>query len=150
VIVADLGTSQVLRLDMTTCTSEPIAQFFFPTGLAASDDDLWAADWVTGTVRQLVRDGTTTDEVVASGLIGPEGMAVTPDGDLVVLEAAAHRLSLIDLPTGTVTPLVEGLAVGQPAPAGLPPHWTFEGVAVGDSGAIYVASGGIQRYQIRP
>jgi glucose/arabinose dehydrogenase len=135
---------------MSTCTAEPLAQFAFPTGLAATDDDLWAADWVMGTVRQLVRDGVPVDEVVATGLSGPEGMAVTPEGDLVVLEATAHRLSLVDLPTGSVVPLVEGLDVGQPPPVGMPPHWTFEGVAVGASGAIYVSTDGVQRYELRP
>ena len=105
-----------------------------------------------GTVYQLVRDGQVLSpmEVVATGLMGPEGLAVTADGDLVVIEAWAGRLSLIDLhrTSAEVITLATGLDVGQPAPEGMWPTWNFDGVAVGPSGAIYVSADGIYRYEL--
>lgn len=157
-VVSELGTGSVVSFDPTTNTRQTLVSaphVFVPTGLAATDDDLWVADWATGTVLQLVRDGAVlaTPVTVAAGLAQPEGMALTRDGDLLVIEAGARRLSLIDLaapaPT-TARPLVEGLALGQPAPPGMPPTWSFDDVTVGPSGAVYVSATGIHRYELHP
>ena len=149
-IVAELGTGRVVRMDEATGDRQVLAQMIVPTGLAANARNLWAADWATGTIYQLVRQGRTlhTPRPVVTGLQGPEGLAVTPDGDLLVVETWAQRLSLVVFGAAgaTVVPLIEGLAVGQPAPEGAPPTWTFDGVAVGPSGVIYLSAAGIYRY----
>jgi len=149
-IVAELATGQVVRMDEMTGERQTLAQMIVPAGLAANSKNLWAADWATGTIYQLVRQGRTlhTPRPVVTGLQGPEGMAVTADGDLLVVETWARRLSLVVFGAAgaTVVPLIEGLAVGQPAPAGAPPTWTFDGVAVGPSGVIYLSAAGIYRY----
>ena len=75
---------------------------------------------------------------VAQGLAGLEGLAVDQDGSLLVVEAKAGRLSRIDVVTGAVSVLAEGLELGSPGPPSMPPTWVFNGVAVGPSGAIYV------------
>ena len=154
-IVGELGASRVTRFDQASGERTYFEGFAVPTGLAATTDDLFAADLFGaggGTVYQLVRDGVRlpTMAVVATGLQGPEGLAVTKDGDLVVVEAGAGRLSLIDLHASpaTVTTLVTGLDVGQPGPATMSPIWSFDGVAVGPSGTIYVSANGIFRYEL--
>jgi glucose/arabinose dehydrogenase len=75
---------------------------------------------------------------VASGLSSPEGLAVDMDGSLLVVEAGAGRLSRIDLVTGIVSTVVDGLELGSEAVPGLEAYWVFSGVAVGPSGYIYV------------
>jgi len=93
-----------------------------PTGLAANPRNLWAA---TGprTIYQLVRQGRTlhTPRPVVTGLQGPEGLAVTPKAicwsSRLGAAAVAGRLRAAG---ATVVPLIEGLAVGQPAPEGAP------------------------------
>jgi sugar lactone lactonase YvrE len=112
-----------------------------PSGLAASDDDLWVADWERGEVLQLVADGEPLVEprVLASGLSSPEGLAVDSDGGLLVVESGRGRLSRIDPVSGTVTAVVEGLATGLEAGPDDPPFGRFTGVAVGVAGAIYVS-----------
>lgn len=152
-VVAELGTGRVVRMDEAApAVHTTIAQLAYPLGLAATEDDLWAADWATGMLFQLVRDGVTLDpiELVVTGLAGPEGLAVTATGDLLVVEGLAQRLSLVDLDASpaTVTPLVGGLPIGQFSPPGFAPHWNFDGVAVGPSGAIYLSAGGIYRYEL--
>lgn len=114
----------------------------YPAGLAATDDDLWVTDWATGLVWQLVADGAVLDPPVsvAQGLVMPEGMAADLDGTLVVAETGAQRLSRIDPSTGIVTPLVGGLQIGMPAPAGFLPSFFLTDVTVGPSGAIYATS----------
>jgi sugar lactone lactonase YvrE len=85
-----------------------------PAGLAATDDDLWVGDWATGRVLQLVADGQplARPRVVAEHLAAPEGLAVGPDGSLLVVESGAGRLSRIDLRTGRVSTVADGLALG--------------------------------------
>jgi sugar lactone lactonase YvrE len=111
-----------------------------PAGLAATDGDLWVSERGTGRVLQIVADGKKLSEPVqvATGLSFPEGLALTPGGNLLVVEAGAGRLSRIDIATGEVSTVAEGLELGAEGVPGFPATWGFNGVAVGPSGAIYV------------
>jgi sugar lactone lactonase YvrE len=104
---------------------------------------LWAGDWATGKIWQLVKNGKTlkVPRLVADGLKFPEGMAVTPDEkSLIVVETGAGRLSRIKLSEGSVTPILSGLEVGFQGPATMPPTYVFNGVSVSPSGSIYVGA----------
>jgi sugar lactone lactonase YvrE len=136
VAVAELGSGSVVRGDHTTIASG----LYVPTGLAATESDLWVADWASGFVFQIVDDGSPVFTPVASGLVQPEGLAVNTDGSLLVVESGAGRLTRIDLDTGEITVIVEGLEVGSPGPPGYPPTWFFSGVAVDRTGFIYVTA----------
>jgi sugar lactone lactonase YvrE len=141
-IVAELGTNRVVRAsgDNPAERITLAADLAIPVGLAASDNDLWVSEWAKGTVLQLIAGGELLAEpkVVATGLAAPEGMAIASDGGLLVVESGAGRLSRIDLSSGEVTTIAEGLELGAPGPATMPPIWSFNGVAVGPSGTIYV------------
>jgi len=143
-VVAELGTNSVVR-----ASGEDPAQrvtlaegLGVPAGLAATDDDLWVGDWANGMVLQLVDDGQLLAEPVpvAANLACPEGLAVAPDGNLLVVETGAGRLSHINLETGQVSTVAKGLALGLEATPATPPTRIFSGVAVGKSGTIYVTS----------
>ena len=110
-----------------------------PTGLAATDDDLWVGDWATGMVLQIVADGQLLPDPlpVATDLAFPEGLAVAPNGNLLVVETGAGRLVSIYLETGEVSTVAEGFEWGLVG-SGAPPPYIFSGIAVGASGAIYV------------
>jgi sugar lactone lactonase YvrE len=120
-----------------------IAPTIYPTGLAATENDLYAADYFMGTVTQIADDGVILDTpvVVASGLVTPEGLAVDLDGTLLVVEAITGELTRIDPATGVVTTVADGLAVKNESRADMAmlPHNSFAGVAVGPHGDIYVA-----------
>lgn len=140
-VVAALGPAPIVRqAPDRSRTPLGAGSLFVPTGLAATADDLWAADWATGIVWQLVKDGVTlsTPAFVAGGLAQPEGLAIDRDGSLLVVEAAAGRLTRIHPATGATTVVASGLALGMPAATGAPPTWMFNGVAVGPKGDIYV------------
>ena len=140
-VVAALGPAPVVRQAPGGAQTElGTGVVVVPTGLAATADDLWVADWATGTVWQLVKDGGTlaAPAVVTIGLAQPEGLAVDRDGSLLVVEAGAGRLTRIDPATGVKSTVATGLALGTAAPPGAPPTWMFNGVAVGPKGDIYV------------
>ena len=161
-VVAELGgTAGAARVvqakgqdpTLRTTLADAADGLLVPTGLAATDRDLWVSDWATGNVMQIVANGKSLEQpkVVATGLTAPEGMAVATDGGLLVLETGIGRLSYIDVATGKVSTVAEGMHVGLPAPQGLPPFWVMTGIAVGPSGTIYVTDdAGSALYRIEP
>ncbi len=68
----------------------------------------------------------------------PEGIALTPDGKLIVAEVGAKRIVEIDPQTGKLTEIAGNLPIGLAgAPGGLP---TNIPTGVGASGVIYFSS----------
>jgi sugar lactone lactonase YvrE len=142
IVVAEMGAKppRVVRISAANPTIRTtLAELRVPVGLAATAQDLWATDWAAGTVVQIVKAGQrlTPPAVVASGLGGPEGMAVAPDGTLLVVESQVGKLSRINLQSGAVSSVAEKLELGLPGIANMP-SWILDGVVVGPSGAIYV------------
>jgi sugar lactone lactonase YvrE len=137
VVVSLLGTGSVVRAS----DGFPLATgLFVPAGLASTGDDLWVADWASGIVWQIVSGGVPLEGPipVATGLSSPEGLAVDLDGNLLVVESGAGRLSRIDLATGQVSTVATDLELGAVGTPSMPPTWVFNGVAVGERGDIYV------------
>jgi sugar lactone lactonase YvrE len=112
-----------------------------PAGLAVSKQDLFVTIYSTGEVLQIVEGGATLDSprVVASDLASPEGIAVLPDGNLVVVETGTGDVINVNRKTGkktTIEPaLSPGAATDTPATLG-----TLNAVGVGASGHVYVLS----------
>ena len=70
----------------------------------------------------------------------PEGIALTPDGKLIVAEVGAKRIVEIDPQTGKLTEIAGNLPIGLAgAPGGLPTNIPT-GVGVGATGTIYFSS----------
>lgn len=139
IVVAALGPDPIVRVTPGGTWSGIFAgALFVPSGLAARGGDLWVADWASGIVWKIAAGGTflAAPLPVAFGLAQPEGLAVDRDGSLLVVEAAAGRLTRIDPSTGATTTVADGLGLGAPTYG--PPTWMFNGVAVGARGDIYV------------
>jgi streptogramin lyase len=78
--------------------------------------------------------------VIARDLKMPEGIALAPDGKLIVAEVGAKRIVEIDPQNANVKEIAGNLPIGLPAaPGGLPTNIPT-GVAVGASGTIYFSS----------
>ncbi len=142
IVVAEMGTSpprvsRISAVDPGIRTT--LAEMQLPVGLAAGANDLWASDWAAGTVVQIVKKGRllSPPSVVARNLKGPEGIAIEANGNLLVVESSIGRLSRIDPQSGAISTVADNLALGSPQLIGIP-FGTFDGVAVGPSGAVYV------------
>jgi sugar lactone lactonase YvrE len=121
-----------------------------PAGLAASGDNLWVSDAMLGAVFQVVEAGKvlTPPKPVARDLATPEGLAVDRDGNLLVVESDAGRLSRIDVATGEVSTVVDGI---MPCLQSNHPTWIFNGIAVAPSGVIYgTCDAGNTLYRVEP
>jgi sugar lactone lactonase YvrE len=152
IVVSDFALGGVVYASNAAMIAPLVA-----SGLATDGETLWAADWATGEIWQIdFVSEPPTKTVVATGLMNPEGLALDNEGRLLVVENSAavdpmgvSRLSRIDLSTGARTTIVEGLELGGPG-LGAPPTWSFDGVAIGPSGDIYVSGGGANViYRIR-
>lgn len=135
-IVWASDNSTILPIDGSTLA--------LPGGLESDGESLWLTDWVAGTILRIDFEDRTpsTPVIVASGLVNPEGLALDDNGNLVVVEWGASRLSRIDLSSGEVTMLVDGLELHGPGLEGYPPTWLFDAVTIGQFGDIYVSGGG--------
>ncbi len=84
---------------------------------------------------------TGKKKTVAAGFLGAEGLALRPDGHLLVLDSVAKSLVDINPTTGKSTTIVVNLPVGwKGAAVGGPAASPFSDVAVSENGTIYVAS----------
>lgn len=143
IAVSDLGLGGVVRASDKSPIFPAGTPIFAPSGLATDGETLWVADWATGTIWQLVSNNIAVE--LATGLKNPEGLALDKEGGLLVVETGASQLSRIDLATGAVSKIADGLSLSKPAfgqDFALPPTNYFDGVAVGQSGDIYVSGGG--------
>jgi sugar lactone lactonase YvrE len=145
IVATEMGTKppRVVRISIANpATRTTMAEMQAPMGMAATEQDLWATDWAAGTIVQIVKGGQLLKppKIVASGLKGPEGIAVEADGNLLVVESQAGKLSRVNPRSGAISLVAENLELGAPGPAGMP-FWLLDGVAVGPSGAIYVGGG---------
>ncbi len=136
-IVAELGQAageaKVLRVTATDRITLADVEdgIISPAGLAATETDLWVTDQYSGVVLQLIDNDQALDTPIqiVSGLAGPEGLTVDTDGNLLVVEAGAGKLSKIDLSSGEVSVIADELELGALGES--IPTYIFNGVTVG-------------------
>ncbi len=109
--VADTRNHRLQKYDPTTGTFSVIGtqgsgpgQFSGPMGVAVTPTAVYVADTGNNRVQKLALDGTH-QATFSTGLAGPEGIDVAPDGTLWVADTQNNRLvhlstSLVDLGDG--------------------------------------------------
>ncbi len=140
-VVAELGSGSVVRANGADPSQRTtlIKDLGVPAGLATDGEALWVGDRAGGNIWQLAAGGALlpAPKLLASGLDRPEGIAAA-DGKLLVAEAGTGRLLAVDLATGEMSTLAEGLEFSPGAPEGGPPTFVMNSMAVDPAGVIYV------------
>jgi sugar lactone lactonase YvrE len=143
-VVAELGSSSLVLVgaEDRAARSALATGVAAPVGLvraSAAADAVYVTELGAGALaRYALADGART--VVASGLDGPEGLDVLPDGRVVVAEVGRRRLVVIDPSSGAVEEIASDLPIGLPAPPGTPPAFVPTGVASALDGWVYFTS----------
>ena len=152
VVYAEIATGTITRASGTDFSERKViaADLAGPVQLlVGQNNDLYVTEAAGNLARISLADGSKT--VIADKLALPEGLAFTPWGSIVVAEAAARRLTEIDLATGARRTVAENLPIGLEAGPGLPPPYVATGVAVGADGTVYVSADRNNAiYKIRP
>ena len=141
ILVNELGSKSLIRAsgehgkDRTVL----IGGLEGPVGLVGGPNgDVYVTEAFAGQVSKVKSNGEKT--VVAKDLKMPEGIALTPDGKLVVAEVGAKRIVELDPQTGKLSEIAGNLPIGLVgAPGGLPTNIPT-GVGVGATGTIYFSS----------
>src|SRR5882724_10335538 len=141
ILVNELGSKSLIRAsgEHGKDRTAVIGGLEGPVGLvAAPADAVYLTEAFAGQVSKVETNGEKT--VIAKDLKMPEGIALDPNGKLIVAEVGAKRIIQIDPASGTVTEIAGNLPIGLPAaPGGLPTNIPT-GVGVGMSGTIYFSS----------
>ena len=144
IVATSFESKDVVSIDPANPEQRSVlaADLAYPLGLATEAGNLYVGDFISGQILQVAADGARLDppQLVAEGLQGPEGMALTGDGRLLVVESGANRLSSVDLASGQVSTLMPELGLLRDLPRSRPLHYFFNGVDVSPSGMIYVTA----------
>ena len=151
-LVAEIATGSITRARGASYDDrQPLASGLGgPVQMVLGPDGMVYVTEAAGNVQKIdPKTGAKTQ--VATGLALPEGLAFTPWGTLVVAEAAAGRLTELDLAANQRRTIAENLPIGLSAGPGLPPPYVPTGVAVGADGSIYMSADRNNAiYRIRP
>ena len=141
ILVNELGSKSLVRAsgEHGKDRTPMIGGLEGPVGMAAaSSGAVYVTEAFAGQVSLIETNGEKT--IVAKDLKMPEGIALAPDGKLIVAEVGARRIIAIDPKSGAVSEIAGNLPIGlAAAPGGLPSNIPT-GVGVGASGAIYFSS----------
>ena len=111
-----------------------------PTYMVKPDADetvVYVTEYSSGSITS-IDYATGETAVICSELSGPEGIDVTAEGTLIVLDSVAQTLIEVDPATGDVSMLLENLPSGLLASCPIGPAASpLSDVAVADSGNIY-------------
>src|SRR4051794_35413006 len=140
-LVNELGSGSLLRVngEHGEDRTPVLGGLAGPVGLvAASKNEVYLTEAFSGQVSKVESNGERT--IIAHDLKMPEGIALAPDGRLIVAEVGARRIVEIDPATGEVIEIAGNLPIGLAgAPGGLPTNIPT-GVGIGATGTIYVSS----------
>ena len=141
ILVNELGTKSLVRASGEHGQERTvlIGGLEGPVGLVAgAKGDVYLTEAFAGRVSLVGSNGEQS--IIAKDLKMPEGIALAPDGKLIVAEVGAKRLVAIDPMNGKVTEIAGNLPIGLAgAPGGLPTNIPT-GVGIGASGVIYFSS----------
>ena len=148
IAVTELGLGQVTLTSNDLTSRVTLASgLIVPAGLAQwRNRDLYVSDSALGQVFQVVRRGEVLPQpepVTNETFDLPEGIVMRGRNRLVVVETGTGSLKQINLRTGRVRTLVDGLEFRAPvAVPGLPPFGFMNHVEIDKRGALYVNGDG--------
>jgi len=103
-----------------------------PTALAHASNNAVYVSEARSVTKVDLKTGAKSS--VATNLQSPEGLALAPDGALLIVEVSAKRVARLDLKSGARTVIAQNLPIGLSTGPSL-----YRGIAISPS-AIYINS----------
>lgn len=142
ILVAEAGTNSIVRVrDKEGKQRDVVAKdLAHPVYMApAGQDAIYVTEFLAGRITKIDLK-TGEKKVVTAALKNPKGIAVKPDGTILVVNVGTKELLQINPANGAKKTLLKNLPVGLTVPQGFLPAFTLSGVAIAESGNIYVTS----------
>ncbi|MBW1789529.1 MAG: hypothetical protein JRK53_23425 [Deltaproteobacteria bacterium] len=132
--------------DNSTTLAKDLKQ---PFGLAYADGDLYVSEQGAGRIIQILDgDKVIQPRVVKDGLDAPQGLAISK-GQLFVVEAGAGKLLAIDLSSGNLLSLADGMEFTTETPVfSIMKTWASASVAVSGSTAYITGTHNAVIYKV--
>lgn len=140
--VCEVGAGAVSRYQgFDADTRQVIAQGLAPAGLEQIDGRVYVSDFVAGTISVIFEAGAAVSppRVIASGLAGPQGLAVVGGDRLAVVEAGPGRVTLVDPVSGATQVVSDELAPAADPIPGLAPTVFVDDVTILPDGDLVVS-----------
>ena len=138
-LVAETGAHRLLHIHADGSRSALPAAFADPVGLARAGEAVFVTDAWSGTLSRVdLRSGQAS--LVANGFGRPEGVAVRPDGKVLVVDSLKQTVVAVDPATGKQSVIATVVPVGLEGPPPQNPAWIHNGVAVAGDGMVYLSS----------
>ena len=139
ILVAEAETNSIVRVydkagkKRTTVAADlALPMYIAPAGKKA----VYVTEYLAGRITKIdIKTGKK--QTISDKLRKPEGIAVKPDGTILVVNVGTQELLQVDPETGAVNTLVKHLPVGLFVPEGF---FTLSGVTVSKAGNIYLTS----------
>jgi sugar lactone lactonase YvrE len=140
-LVAEIATGNIVALSGAGYETRKVLSSGLagPVQMVLGPDGALYVTEAAGTVQRISL-ATGNKTMVANNLTLPEGLAFTPWGTLIVAEAAAGRLTELDLATNLRRSVAENLPIGLSGGPGMPPPYVVTGVAVAADGTVYFSA----------
>ena len=132
--------------DNSTTLAKDLKQ---PFGLAYADGDLYVSEQGAGRIIQILDgDKVIQPRVVKDGLDAPQGLTISK-GQLFVVEAGAGKLLAIDLSSGNLLSLADGMEFTTETPVfSIMKTWASASVAVSGSTAYITGTHNAVIYKV--
>ncbi len=141
-LVADFSSGTLVHAAAGKDRSKTIItdQLSGPVGVAyAGENVAYVTEYLSGVVSRVnLETGATVS--IAWDLLQPEGIAIAPDGRLIVAAVGSQQLIAIDPGSGEVETVADGLPIGLAGGDDLPLPFLLTGVAVEADGSILFSS----------
>jgi sugar lactone lactonase YvrE len=141
-LVADFSSGTLVHAAAGKDRSKTIItdQLSGPVGVAyAGENVAYVTEYLSGVVSRVnLETGATVG--IAWDLLQPEGIAIAPDGRLIVAAVGSQQLIAIDPGSGEVETVADGLPIGLAGGDDLPLPFLLTGVAVEADGSILFSS----------
>ena len=141
-LVADFSSGTLVHAAAGKDRSKTVItdQLSGPVGVAyAGENVAYVTEYLSGVVSRVnLETGATVG--IAWDLLQPEGIAIAPDGRLIVAAVGSQQLIAIDPGSGEVETVADGLPIGLAGGDDLPLPFLLTGVAVEADGSILFSS----------
>lgn len=155
-VTTNFGQGPILNITGDNLeTVEVLGNYPGATFLTGNDEDVYFGNYAGRSINRFIADGVVLEEaeLISAGHDGLEGIALTPNGlSIVAVATLSGRVEKIEIATGEVSVLADGLEFMPALPNFLPFQWSNDVAADNDFAYVNVdgPTNAIYKFALNP